>query len=230
VFFDDFSERYARFNELRDRLTPEVGDWVRSHCPGGGRAVDLGCGEGRHTAGLADRYAQVLAVDVSDRMLELARARHQRPNIRYERRSVLEVTPRRDGVYDAVLSVHTLHHVAPLPEVLPHVRDLVAAGGRLVLVDIVDPGGWGERDWHVEQAFAAARGFYQLAGGDPDAASDVIRLMLHPRWLDMMVADRPPSREEFHRHASAVLPGAVFHDGLHPVVCAAAWQAPPAGA
>jgi SAM-dependent methyltransferase len=230
VSFDDFSERYARFNELRDVLIPGVNGWLRAHLPGGRRAVDLGCGEGRHTRWLAERYEQVLAVDVSVGMLRLARARNGAPNVRYERRSVLDVTAERDGAFDAVLSVNTLHHVGLPAAVLPHVRGLLAPGGRLVVVDIVDTGGWGDRDRHIVDAFAAARGLYRLAGGDPDAAADVLRLLLHPRWLDMMVADRPPTREELHRHAAAALPGVVFEDGLHPVMCGLAWRkegAPP---
>lgn len=225
-YFDDFADRYARFNRLRDRLAPQIRDWLQSQLPGGGRAVDLGCGEGLHTRWLVDRYGEVLAVDVSDRMLALARVEAAHPRIRYERRGVQEVTPETDGRFDAVLSVHTLHHVGPLPEVFAHLRRLVAPGGRIVVADIVDPGGWGDRDWHLEEAFRAARGFYELSGGDPDAAADVLRLMLHPRWLEMMVADRPPDRATFHRHALAAFPGATLCDDLHPVVCALSWQAP----
>lgn len=225
VYFDDFAERYVRFNALRDRLVPAIVDWLRAQLPGGGRAVDLGCGEGRHTTLLADRYREVLAVDVSPQMLRLARAERARPHVRYEQRGVRDVTPGQDGVFDAVLSVNVLHHVGPLETVLPHLRRLVAPGGRLVLADIVAGPGWGDPDWHLEQAFQAARGFYQLSDGDPDVAADVLRLTLHPRWLAMMVADIPPSRELFHRHVDAAFPGAVFDDELHPAMGAASWQA-----
>jgi SAM-dependent methyltransferase len=227
AYFEDFPERYARFNELRDRLMPATYDWLRAHLPGGGRALDLGCGEGRSTALLAERYDEVLAVDLSAAMLRLARERHAALNVRYEERGVLDVTPEADGRFDAVLSVNVLHHVAPLATVFGHVRGLLAPGGHLAVADIVNPGGWGrDAGWHVDQAFATARGFYHLAGDDPEAAVDVLRLALHPRWLEMMVTDIPPSRAEFHRHAGEAFPGADFHDGLHAVVCAVAWQAP----
>jgi 2-polyprenyl-3-methyl-5-hydroxy-6-metoxy-1,4-benzoquinol methylase len=52
----------------------------------------------------------VLAVDVSDRMLEIARTERARANVHYRRRGVLDVT-REDGPFDVVLSVHALHHV-----------------------------------------------------------------------------------------------------------------------
>lgn len=226
VFFDDFATRYARFNQLRDQLLPAIAGWLRDHTPGGGRAADLGCGEGLHTIRLAARYEQVLAVDISPAMLELARARHHRPNIAYQRRSVLDLVPERDGVFDAVVSVNSLHHVGRLDLVFRHVRRLLAPAAQLVVADIVDPGGWGDRDWHIGQAFTGARSFYELAGGDPDVAADTLRLLLHPRWLDMTTTDIPPIREQFRQHASEVFPGAVFNNDLHPVMCAFAWRAP----
>jgi len=223
--FDDLAERYARFNELRDRLLP-TGQWLLANLPGGATAVDLGCGDGLHTERLAQRYEQVLGVDNSGGMLEVARRRHSGPGIRYEQRGVLDVTPERDGRFDAVVSVNTLHHVGPLEVVLPRVRRLAAPGAVVLLADIVDPGGWRERDWHIENAFAGARSFYEMAGGDPDAAADTLRLLLHPRWLELSLADVPPSREEFTRLAAEAFPGAVFHHDLHPVMCALVWQAP----
>jgi SAM-dependent methyltransferase len=225
--FDEFAERYARFNQLRDRLLPGIAQWLAGHAAGGDRALDLGCGDGLHAARLADRYRQVFAVDLSGSLLELARTRHPRPNLTYQQRGVREVTPERDGRFDAVVSVNSLHHVGPLAEVLARVRRLVAPGGWLVVADIVDPGGWGDRDWHIDQAFAGARSFYQLAGGDPDVAADTLRLLLHPGWLAMTTTDIPPTRERFHRLAGAALPGAVFTDDLHPVMCGVSWQAPP---
>jgi len=225
VPFDDLAERYARFNELRDRLLP-TGEWLLANLPGGATAVDLGCGDGLHTARLAQRYQRVLAVDSSPGMLAVARQRHHHPRIRYEQRGVLDLTPERDGRFDAVVSINTLHHVGPLEVVFPRVRRLAGPGARVVLADIVDPGGWRERDWHIQNAFAGARSFYEMSGGDPDAAADTLRLLLHPRWLELSLADIPPTRQEFTRLAAEAFPGAVFHHDLHPVMCGLVWQAP----
>jgi SAM-dependent methyltransferase len=224
--FDDFADRYARFNELRDRLLPAIPEWLRAHAPGGGRAIDLGCGDGLHAVRLGERYDQVLAVDISEAMLRLARTHHPRGNVRYQRRGVLDVTPERDGLFDAVVSINCLHHVGPLDVVFSHVRSLLAPGALVAIADIVDPGGWGDRDWHINQAIAGARSFYDLAGGDPDVAADTLRLLLHPRWLDMTTTDLPPTRDQFHRHAGVAFPGAGFNDDIHPVMCAVTWQAP----
>jgi SAM-dependent methyltransferase len=223
--FDSFGELFDRFTRIWDAISSDFDDWVLAALPARARtAVDLGCGAGRHTGLLADRADRVLAVDVSDRMLAVARERRARPGIDYQRRGVLDVTSAQ-GPFDLVLSVHTLHHVGDPDEVLPHVRSLAGPGGTVVVADIVDPGGWTTREFHLDRAFADARVVHQLTG-DPDAAADVLRLLLHPRWLELTAADTPLDRAAFHRRYAGVFPGAAFTDDLHPLMCGMVWTAP----
>lgn len=226
--FDSIADRYDAYNAVRDRLAPATSRFLTDNLPGGRRAVDLGCGPGRFTPLLADMYEQVLAIDLSERMIHRARQHRARPNTIYQQRSLLDVTPDHDGTFDLVLTVNTVHHAGPLEVMLPHLRELVTPGGLLLLVDIVDPGRWGDRGWHIEQAFAAAAHFYGAGGEDADAAADVIRLLAHPAWLDMTVVDIPPTREEYHEQAAEVFPGARFVDDLHPLglQTALVWHAP----
>jgi 2-polyprenyl-3-methyl-5-hydroxy-6-metoxy-1,4-benzoquinol methylase len=228
--FDELSGLYDRYNAVRDRLAPATATWLAEHLPGGARAVDLGCGPGRFTPLIAARYDTVLAVDLSEQMIQRARHQRPRPNITYQQRSLLDVTPQQDGTWDAVVTVNTVHHAGALDAVLPHLRRLVAPGGSLLLVDIVNPGRWGDRQWHIEQAFAAARHFYHTGGEDAHAAADVLRLLAHPRWLDMTVTDIPPTRGDYRRHAEQVFPAARYTEDLHPmgIQTAFTWTAPAA--
>lgn len=226
-YFDAFPDLFDRFTRIWDGISASFDDWVLAALPDrAGTAVDLGCGAGRHTVLLADRAASVLAVDVSDRILDVARAERPRSTIRYERRGVLDVRPG-EGPFDVVLSVHTLHHVGAAAVVLPHVRSLVAPGGTVVVADIVDPGGWPTPEFHQERAWNDARLVHRLTG-DPAAAADVLRLLLHPRWLELAGSDTPLTREEFHEAYGAVFPGATFADDLNPLMCGMVWSAPPA--
>jgi SAM-dependent methyltransferase len=227
-YFDAFPELFDRFTRIWDGISSSFDEWVQAALPAtAGTAVDLGCGAGRHTVHLADRSADVLAVDVSDRMLAVARTERDRPTIRYERRGVLDVRPA-EGPFDLVLSVHTLFHVGDPATVLPHVRSLVAPGGTVVIADIVDPGGWATPEFHQERAWGDARLVHQLTG-DPEAAADVLRLLLHPRWLELAGSDIPLTREQFHAAYGAVFPGATFADDLNPLMCGLVWSAPPPG-
>jgi 2-polyprenyl-3-methyl-5-hydroxy-6-metoxy-1,4-benzoquinol methylase len=226
-YFDALAELFEHYTATWDEADHRFTDWVTGSIPGSGgeSALDLGCGAGRHTTLLAEHYPRVLAVDIADRMLHLARSMRATPGVDYQRRSVLEVTGERDGQFDLVLSVHTLHHVGDPAVVLPHIRSLVAPGGTAILADIVDPGGWSTPQFHTDRAFADARRIYQL-GGDADDAAWMLRLLLHPHWLAMTSAATPLTREQFHHHYRTVFPGAVFADDLNPIMCGAVWHVP----
>jgi 2-polyprenyl-3-methyl-5-hydroxy-6-metoxy-1,4-benzoquinol methylase len=223
--FDVFPDLFDQYTGMWDGIDSAFRDWLVASLPGapGGRAVELGCGAGRHTLLLADRSSEVLAVDVADGMLEIARRDRSRPNITYERRDVLAVVPELSGRYDAVVSIHTLHHVGEPDLVLPRVRSLVAPGGVAVMADIVDPGGWTTRDFHTERAFTEARAAYGLTR-DRQAALTVMGLLLHPRWLAMAAVDTPLTREQFHDAYTTEFPGVVINDELHPLMAGAVWH------
>jgi 2-polyprenyl-3-methyl-5-hydroxy-6-metoxy-1,4-benzoquinol methylase len=224
VYFDELAELFERFADDTDCIYRK---WVEQTVPiDGCRAVDLGCGSGRFIDLLADRYDDVLAVDISAREIEMAKATHPRPNVTYQIRSLLDVTPERDGLFDLVFSVNTIHHLRAHDRVLPHIKSLLADGGQAVLVDIVDPGQWTSRDWHIEEAFRDALDSYRNRSRTHNAAADVLRLRLHPAWLDHVTTNIPLTRPMFHSTYSAVFPGAEFTDDLNYVVAAMSWRAP----
>jgi SAM-dependent methyltransferase len=228
--FDVFADLFDQYTALWDGVDSAFADWLAASLPdvAGGRAVDLGCGAGRHTLLLADRYGEVLAVDAADGMLAIARRDRSRPNVTYAQRDVLAVTAEPARRFDVVLSVHTLHHVGPPDIVLPRVRSLVAPGGVAVIADIVDPGDWTSRGFHVDRAFAEACDAYAVTG-DRQAALSVLGLLLHPRWLAMAAADTPLTRGQFHEAYTAEFPGVVITDGLHPLMAGAVWRNPDTG-
>jgi 2-polyprenyl-3-methyl-5-hydroxy-6-metoxy-1,4-benzoquinol methylase len=86
----------------------------------GKRVLEVGCGIGTDTINFARAGAQVTAVDLSDRSLEIARRRAEvygLPNIRFVQANVEElgtVLPERD--YDLVYSFGVIHHT-PHPDV-----------------------------------------------------------------------------------------------------------------
>ena len=226
--YDTYSDQFERYTAFWDRLDPTFSDWIAAQMPArpghGDRAIDLGCGGGRHSVLLAEHYAHVLAVDIADGMLGIARNAHNRDNITYQHTDVLAVTPLRNGTFDAVLAVDVLRTVGGPELVLPHIRSLVAARGVAILVDMIDPGGWAHPGFHVDRAFTESRAAYELSG-DRHAAADVLRLLLHDRWL-RQAADHPPlTRERFHQAYQQAFPGAQITD-LNPLMSAAVWHSP----
>lgn len=226
-YFDDLAELFQTFAADTDAI---YRDWVDQVVPdrstrAGSRAVDLGCGSGRFVDLLADRHEHVLAVDIAGREIELARAKRRRPELRFDQRSLLDVAPETDGRFDLVFSVNTVHHLRAHDVVLPHLRSLVAPGGDVVVVDIVDPGDWQSLDWHIAEAFRDAEESYRSRSRDADIAAEVVRLRLHPAWLEHVTTNIPLTRAEFRRRYAVAFPGASFVE-LHKEVLGMHWRAP----
>jgi SAM-dependent methyltransferase len=133
----------------------------------GDDVVEIGCGVGRMTRPLAARARSVRALDVSPRMLELAREHNPRlENVEWIAGDGVSLQPIPDASADACFSYVVFQHI-PDPEVTyGYVREM----GR-----VLRPGGWAafqvsddasvhRRRGPLESARAAVRG---LAGRAP---------------------------------------------------------------
>jgi ubiquinone/menaquinone biosynthesis C-methylase UbiE len=100
----------------------------------GGTCVEIGCGPGRITHALADRFDRVVALDVADEML--ARARAASPAaVEFERVDGPRI-PLADNEADAVFSCHVLQHLetpAAVRAYLAEARRVLRAGGTLMV-------------------------------------------------------------------------------------------------
>jgi len=106
-----------------------LADFVRS-LGSAGRALDLGCGDGRLTA-LLDA-GELTAADVSG--VALARARERLPRTA----ALVELEPDAplpfdDGSFDLVLCAETIEHVRDVQLLLSEIRRVLRPGGRLAL-------------------------------------------------------------------------------------------------
>lgn len=73
-----------------------------------GRALDLGCGMGRLTQPLADRFDSVVGLDISSAMIDNAIRLNQRPNCEFMN-GTLERLP--SAEFDFVISVYVIQHI-----------------------------------------------------------------------------------------------------------------------
>jgi SAM-dependent methyltransferase len=107
------------------------------------RALEIGCGAGLFARELAARCGEVLALDLSPRMVERARQRlADVENVELRVQDVLEWEIPRES-FDCIVSITTLHHL-PMGEMLRRLRDGLRPGGVLLVLDVV--GGRGPRD------------------------------------------------------------------------------------
>lgn len=131
----DFFRRYGELPRSAGGLarTPEWPD-LRDLLPSlkGVRFLDVGCGYGRvcrYAAG--EGAAEVVGVDLSEKMLAKARAENADGGVRYVR-SAIEDLSFPDAAFDVVFSALAFHYVADIAPVFARLHRLLAPGGTLV--------------------------------------------------------------------------------------------------
>ncbi|MEV6108772.1 class I SAM-dependent methyltransferase [Streptomyces sp. NPDC051940] len=134
--YDTVADGYAATVPAPDALDPlsrAVLDAFAELVRDGGPVADVGCGPGKVTAYLAGMGVPVFGVDLSPRMVELARTTH--PGLRFEVGSMTSLDVG-DGALGGVLAFYSTHHIPPeeLPGVLAEFHRTLAPGGRLLLV------------------------------------------------------------------------------------------------
>jgi trans-aconitate methyltransferase len=220
IDYDQLAELFATFAEDTDGL---YRPWLTEVLPRGERAIDLGCGSGRWTDLLLERFGSVRGVDTSGVEVGMAAERH--PEATFETRDLMDVNPEADGRFDLVFSVNTVHHLNDHDKALSHIRSLVAPGGKVVIIDITDPGGWDTMEYQVSDAFRDAEESFRERSKDYRIAAKVLELHLHPVWLEHCLNDHPLTRPEFRAAYGDAFPGAEFTD-LHRVITGMRWTAP----
>jgi 2-polyprenyl-6-hydroxyphenyl methylase/3-demethylubiquinone-9 3-methyltransferase len=100
----------------------------------GMKIIDVGCGAGLVTEPLSQLGAEVLGIDAAERNVAVA-ARHAHLTgapVKY-RHALPEDCADQEGIFDVVMSLEVVEHVADLPVFLESLARLVAPGGILLI-------------------------------------------------------------------------------------------------
>jgi ubiquinone/menaquinone biosynthesis C-methylase UbiE len=101
--------------------------------------ADLGAGEGAFSLLLAQRARKVIAVDNSAKMIEVGREQAERygmKNIEF-RLGDMEEVPIKAGAVDLVFFSQSLHHSLHPERAIAEAARILAPGGRVVILDLV---------------------------------------------------------------------------------------------
>jgi 2-polyprenyl-3-methyl-5-hydroxy-6-metoxy-1,4-benzoquinol methylase len=95
--------------------------------------LDAGCGEGIVSRYLADRGANVVAIDVSPRLIELAKAQDLQDRITYEVHDLSHPLPRYRQTFDITVSNLVLNDVPDHKGFADTLGTVTKPGGRLII-------------------------------------------------------------------------------------------------
>ena len=162
----------ATLRQHAQRTADEAAAFLLPHLRPGMRLLDVGCGPGSITRGLAERLApgQVVGIDLSRDALDGARreaAARGLTNLRFEEASVYEM-PFADGSFDVVYAHQVLQHLRERPSAVREMLRVVRPGG-LVAVRDVD---WGTaaywpRDRWIDRFIEVHHQAWYRNGGEP---------------------------------------------------------------
>ena len=125
--------QYALFAGHRGR--PYADLLARVDAPAPGLVVDLGCGPGELTLGLAQRWpsARIIGVDSSPEMLEKARALDSRRRVEWVEAAAEEWEATADGPIDLLVTNATLQWVPSHLRLIPGWLEALAPGGTFAM-------------------------------------------------------------------------------------------------
>jgi SAM-dependent methyltransferase len=106
---------------------------LSKHLGAGMRVLELGCGTGYFTRELARSRADIVAIDVSPELLEIARANCSGRNVRYEIQNASALSYP-DAVFDSVVGSSVLHHLE-LEEALREIHRVLKVGGTIYFTE-----------------------------------------------------------------------------------------------
>jgi len=104
--------------------------FLESLSQGRSKALDVGCGTGGLSLELSKHYGSVLAIDISEPMLKIARRKRSAPDMDADS---LELVPE----FDLIVSHTTFHHLKDVATTLETLKSTLKPGGRLIIVDAV---------------------------------------------------------------------------------------------
>jgi ubiquinone/menaquinone biosynthesis C-methylase UbiE len=102
---------------------------LSSHLEPGMRVLELGCGTGYFTRELARLGADVIAIDVSPELLEIAKANCSMPNVCYEIQDASALSYP-SAMFDSVVGSSVLHHIE-IKEALQEIYRVLKPGGAI---------------------------------------------------------------------------------------------------
>jgi SAM-dependent methyltransferase len=155
--------------------------------------LEVGCGRGELAERMNDELdARVVAIDQSERMVELTQARGVEAIV-----ADVENLPFRDGIFDCAVAAWMLYHAADLDKALRELRRVLRPAGRLVAATSSERN-LGEL-WELVGERGAPSGGFSVES----AEGTLLRRFTVVERRDVRGTVTFPDRQTAHRHISA---------------------------
>jgi ubiquinone/menaquinone biosynthesis C-methylase UbiE len=198
---------------------------VLSYLPAGPvQVLDAGCGAGYCSLRLAEHAARVVGVDLSARMIALAKSRQAEASAGNAEFLVADLRrlPFRNHSFDFVVSRNVLH-LTPMETAAPELCRVIRPRGRLLVQDLVTthPRLRRLRSWQVLRTLMRVPGMLRAQG--LRATWRIFRFRTSPGWLQHVTAGRLVTPFAYQSACRQLLPGCEI--SLHGEWITVLWEA-----
>lgn len=134
AFWDRMAARYARSAISDMPAYTHTLERTRSYLKPDDRVLEIGCGTASTALELAGNVREIVASDISTKMIEIGRTKAEQAGIANVRLVAADLGDPAlgPGPYDVAMAFNVLHLVDDLPAALRHVHDLVKPGGLFI--------------------------------------------------------------------------------------------------
>jgi ubiquinone/menaquinone biosynthesis C-methylase UbiE len=99
------------------------------------RVLELGCGNGASTEMLSSLGLEIVATDISQKMLDVASKRHMR-NVTFRCLDAMAIDAKELALFDAVVAFNTFSYYPDKTKVLRDFKTVLKPQGRIILLDM----------------------------------------------------------------------------------------------
>lgn len=133
--YKHWSSQYdTNINKTRDleavSLRQSLSDIQFENC------LEIGCGTGKNTEWLITKGKRILAVDISDDMLNIAKQKITDDNVRFVKADITGDWHFTDETFDLVVCSLVLEHIEDIASVIQEIADHLRPGGTLYIGEL----------------------------------------------------------------------------------------------
>jgi len=135
-FWDRAASTYDQEEKKDEQIYIKLIEKTRQYLKISDTVLDYGCGTGLISNELADHVKMIHAIDISSKMIEIAREKAEKrkiENINYARATIFD-DRYKPGSFDVILVFHLLHLLEDTQLVMQRINELLKPGGLIISV------------------------------------------------------------------------------------------------
>jgi 2-polyprenyl-3-methyl-5-hydroxy-6-metoxy-1,4-benzoquinol methylase len=135
-FWDKSASKFDQAGKKDEQNYIKIIDRTKKYLKTSDTVLDLGCGTGLISNGIADNVKLIHAIDISSKMIEIAKNKADNrkiQNIFYTHSTIFDERYNK-GSFDVILAFYILHLLQDIQKTIQRINDLLKPGGLVISI------------------------------------------------------------------------------------------------